>query len=159
VDLKAYTEKFYKEQCSGELKPVLDTLRRLRAKGMWTEIVVLIIPTLNDSDKELRQLARFVRDDLGPDVPLHFTRFHPSYRIQNLPRTPVATLEKARDLSMAEGLRYVYLGNVAGHPGNNTYCPACGKVVIHRIGMAMMENRLDSGQCPDCRHEIPGVWS
>jgi pyruvate formate lyase activating enzyme len=159
IDLKAYTEKFYKEVCGGELKPVLETLRRLRKKGMWTEIVVLIVPTLNDSEVELRGLARFVRDDLGAEVPVHFTRFHPSYRIKNLPRTPVATLERARNIAMAEGLEFVYLGNVPGHPGNSTYCPGCGKMLIRRVGMAMVKNRLVNGACPDCKRTIPGVWS
>jgi pyruvate formate lyase activating enzyme len=158
VDLKAYTESFYREYCSGELKPVLEALRRLRKKGMWTEIVVLIIPTLNDSEGEIRELARFVRNDLGADVPVHFTRFHPSYRIRNLPRTPVSTLERARETAMAEGLRYVYLGNVPGHPGNNTYCPGCGEVVIRRVGMAMVSNRVIQGACAKCSRDIPGIW-
>jgi pyruvate formate lyase activating enzyme len=158
IDLKAFTEKFYKETCDGELKPVLETLRRLRKKGLWTEIVVLIVPTLNDGEKELRQMARFVRDDLGPEVPIHFTRFHPYYRIRNLPRTPVATLEMARNVAMAEGLQFVYTGNVPGHPGNNTYCPKCGERVIHRVGMSVAQNRLVDGKCPDCRHAIPGIW-
>jgi pyruvate formate lyase activating enzyme len=159
VDLKAYTEKFYKEVCSGELKPVLDTLRRLHKKGVWTEIVVLVIPTLNDSDKEFRDMARFIRNDMGPEVPIHYTRFHPSYRIQNLPRTPVATLERARDIAMAEGLQYAYLGNVPGHPGNHTYCPKCKAVVIRRMGLALEENLLDAGRCPKCRTAIPGIWT
>ncbi|MFQ5878397.1 MAG: AmmeMemoRadiSam system radical SAM enzyme [Acidobacteriota bacterium] len=159
VDLKAYTEKFYREVCGGELKPVLDALRRLREKGMWTEIVVLIVPTLNDGEEEIRGLARFVRGELGPDVPLHFTRFHPSYRIRNLPRTPVRTLERAREIAMAEGLHFVYLGNIPGHPGNNTYCPRCGEIVIRRVGMAMVRNRLTGGRCHNCRRVIPGIWS
>jgi pyruvate formate lyase activating enzyme len=158
IDLKAFTEKFYRETCDGELKPVLETLRRLRKKGLWTEIVVLLVPTLNDGEKELREMARFVRDDLGPEVPIHFTRFHPYYRIRNLPRTPVATLEKAREIAMAEGLQFVYTGNVPGHPGNNTYCPKCGERVIHRVGMSVAQNRLADGKCPDCQHAIPGVW-
>jgi pyruvate formate lyase activating enzyme len=159
VDLKAYTEKFYKEVCGGELKPVLETLKRLRKKGTWTEIVVLIVPTLNDGEGEIRGLARFVKNDLGADVPIHFTRFHPYYRIKNLPSTPVATLERARDIAMAEGLHFVYLGNVPGHPGNNTYCPGCGQILIHRIGMATVDNRLKAGRCPNCRRLIPGIWS
>jgi pyruvate formate lyase activating enzyme len=158
IDLKAFTEKFYKETCDGELKPVLETLRRLRKKGLWTEIVVLIVPTLNDGEKELREMARFVRDDLGPEVPIHFTRFHPYYRIRNLPRTPVATLEMARNVAMDEGLKFVYTGNVPGHPGNNTYCPKCGERVIHRVGMSVAQNRLVDGKCPDCQHSIPGIW-
>jgi pyruvate formate lyase activating enzyme len=159
VDLKAYTESFYEKQCGGEMKPVLEALRLLRKKGMWTEIVVLIIPTLNDSDAELTGLARFVKNDLGAEVPVHFTRFHPYFRLRNLPRTPIRTLDRAREIAMAEGLHYVYVGNVPGHPGNNTYCPKCGEAVIERMGMAVLENRMEEGGCPSCSAKIPGVWS
>ena len=159
IDLKAFTEKFYKEQCGGELKPVLQTLKRLRKAGMWTEIVVLIVPTLNDGEDELRALARFVRDELGADVPLHFTRFHPSYRLMNLPSTPIPTLERAQQIATAEGLHFAYLGNVPGHPAENTYCPGCKRMLIRRVGMATLENRLKGGRCPDCNLKIPGVWA
>jgi pyruvate formate lyase activating enzyme len=159
VDLKAYTESFYKEYCSGELKPVLDALRRFVSRGTWTEIVVLLIPTLNDGEAEIRDLARFVKNDLGPQVPVHFTRFHPSYRLKTLPPTPVKTLERARNVAMAEGLQFVYLGNVPGHPGNSTYCPDCGKIVIQRIGMAVASNRLRDGACRECGRKIPGIWN
>jgi len=159
VDLKGFDEGFFKRHTGGELKYVLDTLRRLRKHGTWTEIVALIIPTQNDSEAEARALSRFVRDEVGPETPLHFTRFHPSYRLQNLPSTPVPTLERCRNVAMAEGLRFVYLGNVPGHPGENTWCPGCGKLLIRRFGMAMAENRLKDGACPDCRRKIPGVWS
>jgi pyruvate formate lyase activating enzyme len=118
-----------------------------------------VIPTQNDSEAETRALARFVRDEVGPETPLHFTRFHPAYRLQNLPSTPVATLERCRDAALAEGLRFVYLGNVPGHPGENTYCPGCGKVLLRRVGMAVAENRLKGGACPDCHRRIPGIWS
>jgi pyruvate formate lyase activating enzyme len=159
VDLKGFDAGFYKQHTDGELRHVLDTLRRLKRNGTWTEIVNLVIPTLNDSEAEARALARFVRDELSPDVPVHFTRFHPSYRLQNLPSTPVATLDRCRTVAMAEGLRFVYLGNVPGHPGESTYCPRCGKVLIRRLGMAVTENRMKAGSCPDCHLAIPGVWS
>jgi len=159
VDLKAYTEKFYGEQCKGELKPVLEALRRLRAKGLWTEIVVLVIPTLNDGERELRELARFVKNDLGAEVPVHFTRFHGAYRLVNLPSTPISTLERAREIATAEGLAFAYVGNVPGHPGNHTYCPGCKAVLVRRTGMAVLQNRLVSGRCPECRRAIPGIWA
>jgi pyruvate formate lyase activating enzyme len=159
IDLKAMTEKFYKEQCVGKLAPVLDTLRLLVKRQIWTEIVTLVIPGLNDSEQEARELARFVKKDLGPDVPVHFTRFHPSYRLQNLPSTPVATLTRARDIAIAEGLHYVYVGNVPGHPGNNTYCPGCKRLLIRRISMTTLENRIQSGHCPDCKRPIAGIWN
>jgi pyruvate formate lyase activating enzyme len=159
VDLKGFDAGFFKQHTGGELKYVLDTLRRLRKHGTWTEIVALVIPTRNDSEAETRALARFVRDEVGPETPVHFTRFHPSYRLQNLPSTPVATLERCRSAAMAEGLRFVYLGNVPGHPGESTYCPGCGKLLVRRFGMATAENRLKDGACPDCRRAIPGLWS
>ena len=159
VDLKAFTERFYKEHCGGELKPVLDTLRRLRKHGVWTEIVVLVIPTLNDGVREIRDLARFVAGELGGEVPLHFTRFHPTYRLANLPATPVGTLERARDVALGEGLSFVYLGNVPGHAGERTTCPGCHGRLVRRVGMVTVENRLKDGSCPDCHRKIPGIWS
>jgi len=159
VDLKGFDPVFFEQHCGGKLSAVLDTLRRLRQHGVWTEIVALIIPTQNDSVAEIRKLARFVRDDLGSEVPVHFTRFHPAYRLANLPSTPVATLVRCRDVAVGEGLKFVYLGNVPGHPGENTYCPSCGEMLIQRLGMAVLENRLKHGACPDCRRSIPGIWS
>jgi len=159
VDLKAFTERFYREICGGRLAPVLDTLRLLRQRGVWTEIVTLLIPGLNDGEDEARRLARFVRADLGPDVPLHFTRFSPTYRLTNVPATPVATLTRARDAALAEGLRFVYVGNVSGHAGNHTYCPKCRAILIRRVDVVVVKNRLKSGRCPDCGEAIPGIWS
>jgi pyruvate formate lyase activating enzyme len=159
VDLKGFDPVFFEQHCGGKLEAVLDTLRRLRRHGVWTEIVALIIPTQNDSASEIRRLARFVRDDLGPEVPVHFTRFHPAYRLVNLPATPVATLERCRDVAMDVGLEFVYLGNVPGHPGEHTYCPDCGQMLIRRLGMAVVRNRLRRGACPDCSRPIPGIWS
>jgi pyruvate formate lyase activating enzyme len=158
IDLKAFTEKFYKETCSGELKPVLETLERLKKIGIWYEIVVLIVPTLNDSEKELREMSRWIRARLGSDVPVHFTRFHPMYKIKNLPPTPVSTLERARKIALEEGIHYVYIGNVPGHEGEHTYCPNCHKAVIKRMGFLIIENRLKAGKCSFCNYSIPGVW-
>jgi pyruvate formate lyase activating enzyme len=160
VDLKGFDAAYFKQHTGGELKHVLDTLRRLKKLGTWTEIVTLVIPGQNDAEADMRALARFVRDELGAETPVHFTRFHPSYRLQNVPSTPVATLERCRNSAMAEGLKFVYLGNVPGHPGESTYCPGCSKVLIRRIGMAVAENRLKpGGACPDCGRKIPGIWS
>ena len=159
VDLKGFDPGYFKQHTGGELRHVLDTLRRLKKHGTWTEIVTLVIPGQNDAEAEMRALARFVRDELSPETPVHFTRFHPSYRLQNVPATPIATLERCRNAALAEGLKFVYLGNVPGHPGESTYCPGCGKLLIRRIGMAVAENRMKAGACPDCRRRIPGVWS
>jgi pyruvate formate lyase activating enzyme len=158
VDLKGFSEKFYREIVNGELQPVLDALKTMRAAGVWTEIVCLVVPTLNDSEEELAGLARWVRTELGADVPLHFTRFHPQYLLRNLPPTPIATLERARDLARAERLEYVYVGNVPGHPGEHTYCPGCGEIVVRRQGFFVMERHVSGGTCAFCGRAIAGVW-
>jgi pyruvate formate lyase activating enzyme len=158
IDLKAFTEKFYKETCSGELKPVLDTLLTLKKIGIWFEIVVLIIPTLNDTDKELKEMCGWVKENLGPDVPIHFSRYYPTYKIKNIPPTPIATLVKARKIAMDAGLNYAYLGNVPGHEGESTFCPNCHKVAIKRIGYTILQNSIKDEKCGNCQHPIPGVW-
>lgn len=159
VDLKAFTETFYQEQVRGKLEPVLKSLEIIHGAGVWLEIVVLLVPTLNDSEDEVRRLAAWVKEKLGPDVPLHFTRFHPTYRLTNLPPTPVATLERAWRAARAEGLRFVYLGNVPGHPAENTVCPGCGEVVIRRMGFRIRADLLKEGHCAGCGRPIPGVWA
>jgi pyruvate formate lyase activating enzyme len=159
VDLKAFTDDFYRQQVRGRLQPVLDTLQLIRGAGVWLEIVVLLVPTLNDSAEEIRKLSGWVRANLGSDVPVHFTRFHPTYRLTNLPPTPVATLERAWRIGREAGLDYVYLGNVPGHPGENTVCPGCGEIVIRRVGFQVVKNSLADGACSSCKRKIPGVWS
>ncbi len=159
VDLKAMTEDFYVKQVRGHLKPVLEALEIIKKAGTWLEIVVLLIPGLNDSEAEAIRLARWVKTNLGPEVPVHFTRFHPTYLLKNLPPTPVITLERAWRAAKAQGLHFVYLGNVPGHPGENTVCPGCDQIVIHRVGFNVIKNRLKKGACPDCGREIPGIWS
>lgn len=159
VDLKAFSERFYKEVVNGQLKPVLDALVTMHKSGMWTEIVYLIVPTLNDSDAEFRALAQWVKSDLGVDVPLHFSRFHPEYLLKNLPPTPLETMERAKAIADSEGLHYVYLGNVPGHPAESTYCPKCRRVVVGRIGFTVTEMHLRKGKCEYCQQTIPGVWA
>ncbi len=159
IDLKSFSDTFYREQVRGRLEPVLRTLEIVREAGVWLEIVVLLIPTLNDSSSEIRSLSRWVRTTLGADVPVHFTRFHPTYRLTNLPPTPVATLERACTEARDAGLEFVYLGNVPGHPAESTRCPGCGEVVIRRYAFQVLENRLENGACPACHRAIPGVWS
>ena len=159
IDFKAFSEKFYAESCAGELKPVLKTLEILKDIGIWFELVVLVIPTLNDSPDETKQMSKWVLKHLGPDVPMHFTRFHPTYRMTNLPRTPVSTLARCRDIALDEGVHYVYAGNVPMHPGENTYCHHCRTELIRRVGFRVASNRIDRGRCPECSTSIPGVWS
>ena len=158
IDLKGFSEEFYRQVCGAELQPVLRSIKQVAKSGKHLEIVNLVVPTLNDSEKSLQGLATWVAGELGPDVPVHFTRFHPDYQLMNLPPTPVSTLERARDIAMARGIRYAYVGNVPGHPGNHTYCPSCKKAVILRENFFVSEMHLKNGACEYCGQKIAGVW-
>jgi len=158
IDLKAFSESYYKNYVNGELKPVLESLVTLQSLGMWTEIVYLVVPGLNDSESEFKGLTRWITDNLGKDVPIHFTRFHPQYLLKNLPPTPLRTLERAKAIADAAGLHYVYIGNVPGHPAENTYCPSCGKTVVTRSGFIVREINIKKGKCPYCSGPIAGRW-
>jgi pyruvate formate lyase activating enzyme len=158
VDLKAFTETFYQEQVSGELKPVLDTLVRLKGWGMWTEIVYLMIPTLNDQPKDLEAMCHWIMTELGPDVPLHFTRFHPEYLLMNLPVTPLSSLETGYKVAKDAGIHYVYLGNVPANQAESTYCPVCNTRLVHRQGFTILQNQIVNNSCPKCGNHIPGIW-
>lgn len=156
VDLKAYTDKFYKTVCGARLKPVLQTIELMRELHVWIEVTTLIIPGLNDGEQELRDIARFVKG-VGPEIPWHVSQFYPAYKLLDRPPTPVAKLRRAREIGMEEGLRYVYEGNVPGEGGENTYCYACGAALIERYGPAALENRLQQKKCPECGTSIEGV--
>ena len=159
IDLKSMSESFYAKVVGGALKPVLDSLLSLRSMGKWLEVVYLALPTLNDNEDELRSLARWIKTNLGAEVPLHFTRFHPDYLMRNLPATPLQTLERAKAIADAEGLQYVYIGNVPGHPAQNTYCPGCGELLVERRGLAAVRVLIrKNGACPFCARAIPGIW-
>lgn len=159
IDLKGYSPAFYRDVCGAELAPVLRSIRQVAKRGTHLEIVNLVVPTLNDAPAMLKELAKWVAGEIGPDVPIHFTRFHPDYQLTQLPPTPVATLERARETAMAEGIHFAYVGNVPGHPGNHTYCPSCGRIVIEREGFLVTAVRLKQGRCAACGRAIPGVWS
>jgi pyruvate formate lyase activating enzyme len=159
IDLKGYSETFYERVCGARLQPVLRSIRQVAKSGRHLELVNLVVPTLNDDAGMLDELARWVVGELGPDVPVHFTRFHPDYQLPNLPPTPVSTLERAREIALKHGMHYAYVGNVPGHPGNHTYCPGCGKVVIARSGFFVTDFRIKGGKCADCAQPIAGVWS
>ncbi|RJR47242.1 MAG: AmmeMemoRadiSam system radical SAM enzyme [Desulfobacteraceae bacterium] len=158
IDLKGYSEKFYREVCGAELRPVLRSIKQIAESKVHMEIVNLVVPTLNDSEKSLRELSDWVVSELGPQVPVHFTRFHPSYQMPNLPPTPVATLERAREVALDKGMYYPYIGNVPGHPGNHTYCPSCRKIVVKRESFFLFEMNLKDGKCGFCGRPIEGVW-
>ncbi len=159
IDLKGFSPAFYREVSGADLAPVLRSIKQVARSGRHLEIVNLVVPTLNDSLAMLAELAKWIAGEAGPDVPVHFTRFHPDYQLQNLPPTPVATLERAREAAMKEGIHYAYVGNVPGHPGNNTYCPKCGKACITRSGLFVTEIKMKNGCCAACGTKIPGVWS
>ncbi len=158
VDLKSFSEDTYVKQCKGHLKPILRTLETIRKLGRWLEIVYLVIPTVNDSEKEVRAMSRWVKSTLGADVPLHLTRFHPDYQLKHLPPTPYSTLKRSHELAVAEGLHYAYVGNLPGRGGEDTRCPRCKKTLIERIGFSVRANVLRDGKCPGCGSAIPGVW-
>jgi pyruvate formate lyase activating enzyme len=158
IDLKAFSESYYRDVVTGNLRPVLDTLVTLRKMNKWTEIVYLVVPSRNDSDAELSGLVRWIKENLGADVPLHFSQFHPEYLLKNLPITPVSTLERAKAIADAEGLHYVYIGNVPGHPAQNTYCPKCRRMLVERMGFTASQMLIRKGRCPFCQQAIPGVW-
>ncbi|MFH1573420.1 MAG: AmmeMemoRadiSam system radical SAM enzyme, partial [Acidobacteriota bacterium] len=158
IDLKGFDEEFYRKVCSAELRPVLRSIRHIARSGTHLELVNLVVPTLNDSDRVLRGLADWVVSEVGPDVPVHFTRFHPDYQLLNLPPTPISTLERARETATDRGIRYAFVGNVPGHAGNHTYCPSCRGIVIRRDGFFVSEVHLHNGNCRFCGSQIAGVW-
>ncbi|MBW2040101.1 MAG: AmmeMemoRadiSam system radical SAM enzyme [Deltaproteobacteria bacterium] len=159
IDLKGFTETFYRELCSGELAPVLETLKTLKQEKIHLEITNLMIPTKNDEMSVVREMCLWVKRELGADTPVHFSRFYPLYKLKNLPPTPVSTLEKARAVALSSGLEYVYIGNVPGHEGENTFCPRCKKMVIQRTGYMIGEMHLKGGKCDYCGKPIPGIWA
>jgi pyruvate formate lyase activating enzyme len=158
IDLKGFSREFYRTVCGAELAPVLSNIREVARQGVHLEIVNLVVPTLNDSASMLEELSRWVVGEVGPDVPVHFTRFHPDYQLRNLAPTPVATLERAYEIAKKHGMNYPYVGNVPGHPGNNTYCPQCGKAVIRRAGFFVTETDIQDGACAFCGRTIAGVF-
>lgn len=158
IDLKGFSEEFYKKVCSAELKPVLRTIKQIAKSKTHLEIVNLVVPTLNDSDTMMNEMMNWITGEIGYDVPIHFTRFHPDYKLLNLPPTPISTLERARNLAISKGIRYAYVGNVPGHEGNSTYCPSCKKIVVKRNGMFTQEVHLKNNRCEFCSTKIAGVW-
>lgn len=157
VDLKAFREKFYKDICGAGLKPVLKTLGLMKSKGIHLEITTLLIPGMNDDPVQLSEMAAYIASDLGPDVPWHISRFHPTYKLTDCPPTSVNTLAVAREIGIQAGLQYVYTGNVPGDNGENTYCHHCGKLLIERWGFAIRKNRILDGRCVSCKALVPGV--
>lgn len=159
VDLKAFDQNFYSSYVRGNLDPVLEAIKIIGRSRVWLEIVYLIIPTLNDDLSKIRNMARWIKDEVGANVPVHFSRFTPMYLLKNLPPTPISSLEAAQRVSRDEGLKFVYVGNVPGHEGENTYCPSCQKIIIRRSGYKVETFEIKNGNCEFCGAEIPGVWT
>jgi pyruvate formate lyase activating enzyme len=160
VDLKAFTERFYQQLCSAHLQPVLDTLIYLKHEtNVWFEITNLLIPGENDSDQELQAMTQWVVENLGPDVPMHFTAFHPDYKMLDTPKTPAKTLVRARQIATQNGVRHAYTGNVHDERGGSTYCHACGTRLIGRDWYVMTAwNLAEEGRCPECKTQCAGIF-
>jgi pyruvate formate lyase activating enzyme len=158
VDLKAFSEQFYHRLCFASLAPVLETLKYLRKSGVWLEVTTLLIPGENDSDQEIHRAAEWFAENLGPNVPWHFTAFHPDFKMLDKPRTPTKTLTRAREIARSKGLNYVYTGNAHDVAGGSTWCPGCGNLLIERDWYELGEWNLAGNQCRFCGHEIDGVF-
>lgn len=158
IDLKSFSDEFYRKFCRGRLQPVLDNLKAIRDLGWWLEVTTLLIPGVNDSPEEVGQIAAFIHDELGEDVPWHISAFHGAAQMLNHPSTPLFKLEEAWNIGQAAGLNYVYIGNVQSSLGANTVCPGCGTLLIERRGY-QTRKRIRDGKCPVCEREIAGVWT
>ena len=160
VDIKGFNPEFYKKMgAMAEMEPVLDTIKAVKRAGVWLELTNLVIPGQNDDPKEIRRMCEWIKDNVGDEVPLHFSRFMPSFELQNLPPTPIEKLEEAYKIARDVGLKYVYIGNVPGHTYENTYCPRCKKIVVARIGYDILEDNIEDGKCKFCGETIAGLWN
>jgi pyruvate formate lyase activating enzyme len=159
VDLKSFREEIYNKLNAGTLEPVLNTLKVLKDEGVWFEVTNLVVPTWTDDMQMVSEMCEWLHQNVGPDYPLHFSRFHPDYKLLNLPPTPHETLKEAREIALDSGLHYVYIGNVPGAEEQNTYCPACEKLIIERKGFVVSEMHVNEGACEFCGQKIEGVWN
>ena len=158
IDLKGFTNDYYAKMSEATLEPVLRTLKILKEEGVHLEITNLVLSGYNDDPDLITKMCLWIKENLGPDTPLHFSRAFPMYKLNTINPTPVQTLERARQIALDCGLKYVYIGNVGGHPAENTYCPKCKKIIIRRVGYMILENNLENGRCKFCGEKIPGVW-
>ncbi|MDD5194165.1 MAG: AmmeMemoRadiSam system radical SAM enzyme [Candidatus Omnitrophica bacterium] len=159
IDLKSFDDKFYNKMAMmAQVGPVLETIKTIKKNGVWLELTNLIIPGENDSPEQIRRMCLWIKENLGDDVPLHFSRFIPTFKLTNLPPTPIEKLEEAQKIAKEAGLKYVYIGNVPGHAGENTYCPHCGRVVVSRLGYEIRELNIKNGKCGFCGEKIAGLW-
>jgi pyruvate formate lyase activating enzyme len=160
VDLKGFSDDYYRTMCQGWLKPITECLLFLKAKGVHLEISNLVIPTKNDNTDTTRRMCKWIKENLGAETPLHFIRFYPHYKLTHLPPTPVSILEAMRNTALSEGLKFSYIVNLPGHPGAHTYCPRCSRLLIRRSGFVVEELHIkENGRCKFCNESISGVWS
>lgn len=157
IDLKGFSQKFYREVVHAMLDEVLDSIREYRRLGIWIELTTLIIPTWNDSDEDLKGIASFIAHEIGVETPWHVSQFYPTYKLTDQPRTPLSTLQRARNIGLSAGLRHVYQGNAPGEGGEDTSCSSCGELLISRQGFRIVQNRVKHGACPVCRTPLAGV--
>jgi len=159
INLKSFDDAIYKKLNGGRLDPVLETFKQLKETPVWFEMTTLVVPGYVDKPDMIKRMCGWIVENLGPDYPLHFTRFYPQYKLDRLPPTPVKTLETCRDIALTEGVRYVYVGNVPGHPANNTYCHSCKKMIVDRRGFHIATMAIKDGRCTYCQTPIPGHWT
>lgn len=159
VDLKGFTEEFYQKMGTGaSLAPILETIKTIKKQGVWLEITNLVISNQNDDPKQIREMCEWIRDNLGTEVPIHFSRFMPAFKLQNLPPTSVSKLDEAYKIATEVGLKYVYIGNIPGHPHESTYCPNCKNLIVGRLGYEITQNNIIKGKCKFCGYKIAGIW-
>jgi pyruvate formate lyase activating enzyme len=158
IDLKSFNDDFYRKVCGGRLEPVLDNLKYFKKKGMWIEVVTLLVPKQNDSNEEIRQIAEFISKELGKETPWHLSAFHPDYKMTDSYPTPAETMERAYKIGKEAGLEYIYVGNIQVEDGRDTVCPECGTALIRRAWFDVLENKVKNGKCPKCGHKIAGYF-
>lgn len=158
VDLKSFRDDFYRKVCGARLEPVKETIGRMKEAGVWVEVTTLLIPGYNDDSGELEELAGWLAG-VGPDIPWHISRFHPTYKLTDAPSTPASAIHRAREIGLKAGLHYVYSGNIWGDTGEKTYCHNCGNLLLDRVGFTVTRNALQEGACPDCSTPAAGVWN
>lgn len=158
IDLKGFEERFYQDVCGSELEPVLNAIKIIKNNGIHLELVNLVVPTLNDDTSKIKAMCLWIKENLGDEIPIHFSRFFPQYKLQNLPPTPITRLEQAVTIAQTIGLKYVYIGNVPGHKHDNTYCPNCKKLLLKRQGYSIIDNNVKDGKCKFCGVKIYGVF-
>ncbi|HTY38578.1 MAG TPA: radical SAM protein, partial [Bacteroidota bacterium] len=159
IDLKSFDDSTYRKLSKGTLAPVLRTLKVFREEGVWLEITNLVVPTWTDDLDTIKRMCGWLAENGLGQCPLHFSRFNPLYKLTQLPLTPVPTLERVRQIAIASGIEYVYIGNVPAHEGENTYCHSCGKLIVARRGFQILEKHIEQGKCKFCSTHIPGVWA